>query len=769
MERRRIRLNGIVQGVGFRPFVYQLATELELSGFVRNDAHGLLIEVQGPAKRLDDFYTRLLRQRPALARIDRHRSTTLNVQKPNSFTIRPSLRDRKAVTGISPDVAVCTLCLQEMADPRDRRYHYPFINCTHCGPRYTIIRSLPYDRPNTSMAVFPLCPQCRQEYESPENRRFHAQPNACPVCGPRLTLYAADGRPIDADPLFPFIWQQLHRGAILAVRGIGGFHLCADAHNGAAVQTLRLRKGREEKPLAIMVRDRQTVERYCRLDETENELLFSAARPIVLLQKKETGDLACGIAPGNRYLGVMAPYAPLHHLLLSGPLDSLIMTSANFSEEPIAIANAEALQRLNRIADYFLFHDREILQRCDDSVARVILHKPILIRRSRGYVPEPVHLARRLSVPVLACGGELKNTIALARDREVFLSQHIGDLTNPPALAFFQQTIDHLQQVLEIEPAVIACDLHPDYLSTQWAQRQKKKPLVCVQHHHGHLVSVMAENHITQPCIGVILDGSGYGLDGTVWGGEVLIGDARSCNRFAWLQPVPMPGGEAAIRQPWRMTAAYLYAVYGDDLLQLDSPLIHRQPKQELTLIMRMMATHTNCPITSSCGRLFDAVAGLLGLREEISYEAQAAVELEMLADEQSADPYPTPRFSGSGALATDFLIRRLVEDWSRGVAPALIAQRFHATLAEIFVQACRAAREKTGIPLTALSGGVFQNRLFFHLIHDRLQKEGFKVISHHSVPTNDGGLALGQAVIAAAQVQSGKKIENHQTKRVLA
>ncbi|NLP11038.1 carbamoyltransferase HypF, partial [bacterium] len=432
-----------------------------------------------------------------------------------------------------------------------------------------------------------------------------------------------------------------------------------------------------------------------------------------------------------------------------------------------AIANAEALERLNRIADFFLFHDREILQRCDDSVARVMMHKPVLIRRSRGYAPEPVHLACRLTVPVLACGGELKNTIALARDRHVFLSQHIGDLNNPPALAFFQQTIEHLQQVLEIEPAVIACDLHPDYLSTQWARKQKKKPLVGVQHHHGHLVSVMAENRIIQPCIGIILDGSGYGLDGTIWGGEVLIGDAHSYNRFAWLQPVPMPGGEAAVRQPWRMTTAYLDAVYGRDFLQLDLPLIHRHTRQELMLIMRMMETGTNCPLTSSCGRLFDATAGLLGLRCEISYEAQAAVELEMLADDRSADPYPTPQVSGPGALATDFLIRRLVEDWSHGAAPALIAQRFHATVAEIFLQACRAAREKTGITLAALSGGVFQNRLFFHLLHERLQKEGFLVISHHLVPTNDGGLALGQAVIAAAQVQNANKIKNHYVNRV--
>ena len=753
IERRRIRLNGIVQGVGFRPFVYQLATAYGLAGFVQNDSLGLLIEVQGGQSALAQFEQKLLNEPPALARIHRQQIERVRPLDETCFTIRTSAHEAKANTSISPDSAVCPLCLAEMQDPHDRRFSYPFINCTHCGPRFTIIHALPYDRPNTSMSVFQLCADCEREYRTPEDRRFHAQPTACPVCGPRVWLCNAEGRPIDSADPFLFVIEQLQLGAIIAIRGLGGFHLCADAKNSHALSVLRERKGRAQKPFAVMARDMAVVEQHGWVADAERALLQSPARPIVLLKKKVTSTIAAETAPGNRYLGMMLPYTPLHHRIFAGELDCLVMTSANLSEEPIAISNQEALDRLAQVADFFLLHDREILQRCDDSVARVVLDKPRMIRRSRGYVPEPLSLPTIFAKPILACGGELKNTIALARDNQVYLSQHIGDLDNPLALHFFHHALQHLQIILEIEPEFIVCDLHPDYLSSQWAREQKEKPVIAVQHHHAHLASVMAENHISQPCVGIILDGTGYGLDGTIWGGEVLTGDHRSFKRFAWLQPVAMPGAEAAIRQPWRMAFSHLFSAFGAEFLHLNLAVIQQRSDKERAALLQMLEKQANTPITSSCGRLFDAVGALLGLTPEISYEAQTAVELETLADEQMLVPYPQLHSNGQGILPTDFLMATIVSDLLHGVEPSIIAARFHSTLAELFVQASCAAREKLGLNLAALSGGVFQNRLLFTILHNRLMEEGFEVISHSRVPTNDGGLALGQAFIAAAQM----------------
>ncbi len=757
--RNRIRLNGIVQGVGFRPFVYRLARECGLSGFVNNNSDGVLIEIEGAPERLAAFRRRLRREAPPLARIVEMRFEEVEPQGQDGFTIRTSQRDSTPSTLISPDVSVCDDCLRELFDPADRRYRYPFINCTNCGPRYTIVKRIPYDRPFTSMSIFPMCEACAREYHDPANRRFHAQPNACPECGPRLRLYRGDGQEVETDDPLAETVRLLREGKIVAIKGLGGFHLAVDARNDGAVRELRRRKGRAEKPFALMAPDIDSVRKFCLVSREEAEILQDPVRPIVLLRARADSALAGSVAPGNRYLGFMLPYTPLHHLLLRDHFDALVMTSGNFSEEPIAIKNEEALQRLASLADYLLLHDREILQRCDDSIVRRAGSATRLVRRARGFVPGPVFLTKPTRLRVLACGAELKNTIALSRGDAVFLSQHIGDLDNPEALAFFQQSIAHLQRILEITPEAIAYDLHPEYLSSKWALRQEGLPKVAVQHHHAHLVSVMAENGVEAPAIGLILDGTGYGTDGTIWGGEVLVGDAHGFRRWAYLSPVPMPGGEAAIRQPWRMAVSYLVAAFGDDYARLSLPFLRNVVPRRLDMLRQMLEKGINSPLTSSCGRLFDGISALLGLRQEISYEAQAAIELEMHVDDSVGDFYTDalPQKVVSGALPVAPLVRAVVQDLERGEATGRIAARFHRTLAELFVLAARQARNETGIDTVALSGGVFQNVYFFEYLLHRLQDEAFAVLTHHHVPTNDGGLALGQVVIADKKLREGE------------
>ncbi|MEW6741598.1 MAG: carbamoyltransferase HypF [Planctomycetota bacterium] len=768
--RLRIHINGIVQGVGFRPFVHRLARRHALSGHVRNTPEGVEIEVEGEGVALDRFCHELRKEAPPLARIVEMRVDGISALDEHAFTIEPSHRDERATTLISPDVATCDECLDELFDPSDRRHRFPFTNCTNCGPRYTIVRAIPYDRPNTSMSVFALCPACEREYHDPENRRFHAQPNACPACGPHLTLHDRTGERIDVTDPIREVVTWLKQGRIVALRGLGGFHLAVDARDDRAIEELRRRKGRAEKPFALMAPDLESVRCSCFVSKAEEKLLWHPSRPIVLLQARSHHGLSRSVAPGQRYLGFMLPYTPLHHILLREYSSPLVMTSGNFSEEPIAIGRAEAIERLAPIADGFLFHDRQILQRCDDSVARVITGEVRVIRRARGYVPSPVLLSTPARRRVLACGGELKNTIALSRDRTVFLSQHIGDLDNPSALAFFEQSIAHLQAILEIEPEVIACDMHPEYLSTRWAERQRKVPVVHVQHHHAHLLSVMAENGIDEECLGLILDGTGYGTDGTIWGGELLSGDARSFRRLAWLEPVPMPGGLAAIREPWRMAVSHLVAAFGANSEIPEIPFSRRLPRDKITIVRRMIERHLNAPMTSSCGRLFDAVAALLGVRDEITYEAQAAIELEMAIDETSCEQGETelyeeavagaavPATSAIGALRVAPLVRAVVEDIARGEPKGRIAARFHHTLGEIFVRALSRARSLTGIARVGLSGGVFQNAPFSTYVLRRLQAEGFSVLTHREVPTNDGGIALGQVLIAdAAPAQPAK------------
>jgi len=755
IERHRLHVNGIVQGVGFRPFVFRLASRLGLAGFVQNNSVGVTIEIEGARASIDELQRLLQVELPVLARITEFRSEQLPPLGETTFKIITSSRTQIAGTLIAPDVAVCDDCLRELFDRNDRRYRYPFINCTNCGPRYTIVERIPYDRPFTSMRVFPMCADCEREYHDPANRRFHAQPNACPICGPQLTWRNREGIVVGADAIERTI-ECLKQGQIVAIRGLGGFHLAVDPHNDSAVRTLRERKGRAEKPFALMAPDVAEIKQYCVISPEEECLLLHHTRPIVLLRTKPGANLPASIAPGQNYLGFMLPYTPFQHLLFRDNFDALVMTSGNYSDEPIAIGNDEACERLATLADCFLLHDREIVQRCDDSITRVAAGLPRILRRSRGYVPEPIILRSATEKNILAVGGELKNTVGLSRGRTVFLSQHIGDLDNPSALEFFHHSIEHFKRLLELTPQVIAYDLHPEYLSTKWALAQTEMPVIGVQHHHAHLASVMAENGVSERTIGIILDGTGYGLDGTLWGGELLIGDFRSFERFAWLEPVPMPGGAQAIHQPWRMALSYAHHAFGEDIDNLDIASLHAIEPSERRILVQMMKQQLNSPMTSGCGRLFDGVAALIGLRREVTYEAQAAMLLEMAIGGYSASPddwyqdAAPDRFSG-GPIGIAPLIRAIVGDIRAREDNARIAARFHRTLAELLVQAAAAARASSGISTVGLSGGVFQNVYLFELMVERLKQEGFKVLTHRQVPANDGGLALGQVVIADA------------------
>ncbi len=751
-RRQRILINGIVQGVGFRPWVYRLAHQYALAGFISNDSSGVKIEVEGAPDRIEQFRTSLQAEPPPLAKIDSCHWEELTPQGQSEFRIQLSESHRSAATLISPDISVCNDCLHEMYDPSDRRYRYPFINCTNCGPRFTIVESVPYDRPRTSMKIFPMCPDCEREYNDPLDRRFHAQPVACPACGPKITAHSGEKELSVTDPIS---WGKdfLRDGQVLALRGLGGFHLAVDASNEQAVQRLRDRKHRQLKPLAMMVPDTYRIRKYCRVSDEEEALLTGLTRPIVLLRRlDDTSGIAPSVAYDNCYFGFMLPYTPLHHLLLED-VDSLVMTSGNLSEEPIAIDNDEALHRLAAIADGFLLHNRDILQRCDDSIVRHTAGDVRMIRRARGYVPQPVTLARPFTKTILAVGGELKNTVAVTRDHQIFLSQHIGDLDNPAALGFFEHCIGHLKQILEIEPKLIACDLHPEYLSTKWARGQTDLPVVPVQHHHAHLVSVMAENGVSDRTIGIILDGTGYGTDNTIWGGEVLVGDATGFDRFAWLNPVPLPGGTAAIKEPWRMALAYLQYAYGNELVHLDLPVLSAIKDSRRDTVLSMIDKRLNCPMTSSCGRLFDGISAILGLCSENNYEAQAAIKLEqtatLLGDSLSQlEQVPS---IGTGPISFTDIIQRIVHMVTEQQPQPLIAAAFHSMLVERFIAAAIAARDQTNITYVGLSGGVYQNALLLDYMLRRLTAEGFTVLTHRTVPTNDGAVALGQAVIADA------------------
>jgi hydrogenase maturation protein HypF len=754
--RQRIHVSGIVQGVGFRPFVYRLAAARQLSGQIANTAAGVVIEVQGPDEAVDDFLRRLPQEAPPLALITALEVVDVSLNGDGEFRILPSEKSESVRTLIPPDIAICKDCLRELFDPRDRRYLYPFINCTNCGPRFTIVRSIPYDRPQTSMAVFPMCPRCRAEYEDPLNRRFHAQPNACWNCGPHVELWDAQGRRISTSDPIEEAASQIKSGVVVAVKGLGGFHLAADALNILAVRRLRDRKHRVEKPFAIMVPDLEAAERFCEVEAGDRDLLMRPERPIVLLPRKKGGGIPFDVAPQNKFLGVFLPYTPLHHLLFAkSQLPAIVMTSGNLSEEPIAIENCEAVKRLGSLADYFLVHDREILRRCDDSVVRRVGKRVRQLRRSRGFVPVPVFLKKRLP-ETLAVGGELKSTICVLKGDEAFLSQHIGDLENGEAYKFFQNCVDHLQDILEVRPSVVAYDLHPDYLSTRWALAQEGVKTVGVQHHHAHIASCMAENHVEGRVIGFALDGTGYGTDGRIWGGEVLVADYQDFERAAHLAYVPLPGGAIAIREPWRSAVSHLWATFGSDFPKQPIPMLQQIPRFKLATLIQMIEHQVNSPLTSSCGRLFDAVAAAIDLRHDINYEGQAAIELEMCRDETFVGrPFAFDVNEVAGVLQIDPrpVFRSIVAELHRGASQGEISQRFHDGLIEVFSKIARILRERKRLNSVCLTGGTFQNAYLATEMEKKLQSMGFEVCTHSQVPAGDGGLSLGQAVIAAHRV----------------
>ena len=755
--RRRIDVCGIVQGVGFRPYIYRLATERQLSGNVSNTPSGVTIEIQGPAQAVDDFVSCLPRQAPPLARITDVTVRDLPCNGDREFRILASQRGEAVHTLISPDIAVCDDCLREMLDPTDRRHRYPFINCTNCGPRFTIVRDIPYDRPHTSMAVFPMCPACQAEYEDPLNRRFHAQPNACWDCGPQLELWDKNGtRVASRDPIADTA-TVLRAGHVVAVKGLGGFHLAVDATNAAAVALLRERKRRVEKPFAIMAPNLETVQRLCEVDDAARQALRSIQRPVVLLQRKASSPIAGEVAPSNRDLGVFLPYTPLHYLLFAeGNFLALVMTSGNLSEEPIAIDNQEALARLSGLADHFLVHNRDILLRCDDSVVRVVSGRPRQMRRSRGYVPVPVFLKEEIP-QILGVGGELKNTISVSDGDRVFLSQHIGDLENLESYKFFEQTVAHLQRILEISPAIVAYDLHPDYFSTKWALQQTGVELMGVQHHHAHIASCMGENGIAGPVIGFALDGTGYGTDGQVWGGEVLIADYDKFERAAHFEYVPIPGGSAAIREPWRMAVSYLAHHFGEAFREMKLPFVQQLDRKKVDLLLRITDRGVNSPLTSSCGRLFDAVAALAGIRQEVNYEAQAAIELEMAMERSDGNgSYPMQLLTDGDCwrIGTKPLFEALVDDIERGISVSAISRQFHNGLVNIFVHIADLLRQRSSLNRVCLSGGTFHNAYLLTNLRSRLEGEGFEVFTHSEVPAGDGGLSLGQVLVAAHRLR---------------
>lgn len=817
LRRYRLRVKGIVQGVGFRPYVFNLASQLDLPGWVLNDAAGVTVELEGSREKLQLFLERLENNPPPLAQIE---SITVQELPPagyENFAIKESSGQEVSATLVSPDIATCPDCLREMQDARDYRYRYPFINCTNCGPRFTIIEDIPYDRCNTTMKVFPMCPGCSAEYHDPGNRRFHAQPNACECCGPQVCLLDREGNLFtdspkgNKDPV-AMAGELLKQGKILAVKGLGGYHLACDAANPEAVARLRRRKVREDRPFAIMVSNVEAARKLVEINQEEELFLTGKERPIVLLAKKqgrylakeagngapdgvagEAGNetangapnevpdeteneaiiaVAGEVAPGNGFLGVMLPYTPLHHLLLEAGPAVLVMTSGNRSSEPIAYKDEDALQVLGGIADYFLVHNREIFRRCDDSVVRVFEAKPYFLRRSRGFAPAPVPLYKEIG-QVLACGAEQKNTFCLTRGQYGFMSHHIGDLENLETLTSFEQGIMDFQKLFSLRPALVAYDLHPEYLSTKFALNLAL-PKVGVQHHEAHIASCMAENAVQGPVLGIAFDGTGYGWDGHLWGGEFLVGDHGGFERVAHLEYIPLPGGAAAIKEPWRMALVYLRQYFGDRW-EIRAPGCFDINKGIAPAVEEMLDKGINSPLTSSMGRLFDGVAALLGVRGKVNYEGQAAVELEQIAhtwvkanpklSRQQAKLYS---FVYSGRLAPGTgtvvntgkltgllinpgpLIGDIVADLESGVSRGEIAWRFHCSVAHLAITIAKLVRMERGINQVCLSGGVFQNLLLLTQVVRGLRQENFQVYIHNKVPCNDGGIALGQAVIAA-------------------
>ncbi len=750
-RRVRVRVDGTVQGVGYRPFVYRLADELGLAGWVLNDERGVLVEAQGAADDVAAFVARLRDDAPPLADVRDVSAEDVAALDSTGFEIVSSVHGGVATAPVTPDSATCADCLAELADPDDRRHRYPFLNCTNCGPRFTIVQGIPYDRPATTMAGFVMCDACQAEYEDPLDRRFHAQPNACPACGPRARLLDREGEPIAVDDAVAGAAQALLDGNIVAIKGLGGYHLACRADREEPVATLRARKHREERPFALLVRDVAMARTLVELSPDEERLLTSRERPIVLARRLVGAPIAASVAPGAPELGIMLPYTPLHQLLADDADVPLVMTSGNRSDEPIAFDDADALERLAPIADRFLVHDRPIATRTDDSVVRVVRERPLFMRRSRGYVPGALELPVATARDLLGTGAEQKNAFCLAKGDRAWPSHHIGDVKNFETLTSLRDGVKHFEALFEVRPEVVAHDLHPDYLSTRYAQEREGVQLVGVQHHHAHFAATLAEHGETGPAVGAIYDGTGYGSDGTIWGGEILVGGLAEFERAGRLAGVWMPGGEGAIREPWRMACSWL--------TQMNAPLpaaFEPIVQQRWNMVARMVLKGVGCTSTSSAGRLFDAVAAMCGVRLEVSYEGQAAIEFEALADPGAVEPYPFVLQPLPPAVMNPKpAILAVLADLAAGVPVSTISARFHAGFAAVTVQACALAAERTDVDLVVLSGGVFQNRLLLELTSGGLEEAGLRVLVPERLPPNDGQIAYGQVAVAAARPQA--------------
>ncbi|MFP4497132.1 MAG: carbamoyltransferase HypF [Vulcanimicrobiota bacterium] len=757
IKHMKLNIEGVVQGVGFRPHVYNLARSMGFTGNVLNDSRGVTIELEGPESALEIFKTRLLKHPPPLAIInDFSIEISEKLSGYTGFVIKKSGEGDEKKALISPDVATCPDCLEELFVEKDPRYKYPFINCTNCGPRFTIINDVPYDRHNTSMKDFKLCPFCRGEYEDPGNRRFHGQPVGCAKCGPRLLLLDNHGNEIETRNIIDKACEILGRGRIIAVKGLGGFHLTVDATNENAVKRLRKRKARDDKPFAVMARDLQQAHTLCLISKEGEESLGSFRAPIVLLKKRKGINLACSVAPDNKYLGIMLPYTPLHHLLLRKTGNPLVMTSGNLSNEPICHTNQEALSKLSSVADYFLLNDRPIVTRCDDSVIKIVKKEEFIIRRSRGYAPYPVSLKEKAPISILAVGGQLKNTFSLYKGDKIFPGFHIGDLENPETLNSFKQGIELYKKLFQINPEAIAYDLHPAYLSTGLALKSQFKNKIGIQHHHAHIGAVMAECDIQGPVIGVVLDGLGYGEDGKLRGFEILLAEGWEFKRLANLDFIPMPGGEEAIRQPWRLAVSYLYKTFGSNLQALDLPFLQKIEPEKIRFIIQMIEKRLNSPVISSAGRLFDAVSSLVNLGNNATFEAQPAIKLEMASDETETESYEF-EFKNEGNITVikpEIVIRSIVKDLSAGVDTYKIGGKFHNSVVKMITCVISKMARTYGLDRIILAGGAFQNTILINKTLDQLKNLGYKTFVNRHLPVNDGGISVGQAFLAARKLR---------------
>ncbi|WP_035302085.1 carbamoyltransferase HypF [Clostridium sp. DL-VIII] len=753
MKRLFLKVEGIVQGVGFRPFVYKQAISLELKGWINNNSEGVYIDIEGQEDNLNTFINNLKFKKPPLAKIDNIIVNKKELFNYENFEIRESESKKEKLTLISPDIAVCEECIKDINDPSNRRYKYPFTNCTNCGPRFSIIKAIPYDRANTTMKKFVMCRECQEEYIDPVNRRFHAQPNVCKECGPKLWIEDTYGVEIKVDDVLKWTRQKLKEGKIFAIKGLGGFHLVCDAENEEGVRLLRSRKKRPDKAFAVMVRNIKTVKKYCHVNEEEEKILTGSKKPIVILGQIDNYNLSQYIAPNQKTLGVMLPYTPLHYLLFEDSVKVLVMTSANINSLPLEYKNESAVKKLTEIADYFLLHNRDIHMPIDDSVVRMINNEVYMIRRARGYVPEPIKMEN--TKEILACGSNMKNTFCVGKENNLFLSQYNGDLENLETFEHYENNIEYFKNIFNFVPKYVACDMHPSYASTQYAYNSAI-PKIEVQHHHAHIVSCLVENNINKKVIGIAFDGTGYGTDKKIWGGEFLICDNKEFTRLGYLDYVKMPGGEKAVKEPWRMAVSYIYKMFESKMwseyntdLSIGEILIKLYGDKAANIIA-VLEADINCPETSSMGRFFDAAASLIGVRDNITYEGQAAIELENIALNNSLSTYDYDIVKEEFyVIKPEKIILGIIKDRLSGKQASTMSDKFHNTIISLAKDMCKLIRKDTGINEVALSGGVFQNCILLKGLINELENENFSVYTNKLIPTNDSGVALGQIVIA--------------------